>query len=111
MLAAMLYGTYVLFGMLTYIGASFTWFFVPEAKRFTLELDVTFGSEGTAQADRETMEEINIEIGLTRMFRGDLGGLGVRWLRLRRIMGGAYGDLYLISSGAMVRPTPLVAVL
>lgn len=31
------YGTYVLFGLLTYLGAAFIWFFVPETKRLTLE--------------------------------------------------------------------------
>lgn len=37
MLTAMPYGTYILFGMLTFIGAGFIWFFVPETKRLTLE--------------------------------------------------------------------------
>lgn len=37
MLAAMPYGTYILFGILTYLGAAFIWFFVPETKRLTLE--------------------------------------------------------------------------
>lgn len=32
--------------------------------------DVIFGSEGTAQADFERMEEINQEIGLTQMLQG-----------------------------------------
>ncbi|KAI0599104.1 putative hexose transport-related protein [Biscogniauxia sp. FL1348] len=68
------YGTYVLFGVLTFIGAAFIWFFVPETKRLTLEeMDVIFGSEGTAQADFERMEEINREIGLTALIQG-LGG-------------------------------------
>lgn len=31
--------------------------------------DVIFGSEGTAQADFERMEEINREIGLTAILR------------------------------------------
>ncbi|KAI0881391.1 general substrate transporter [Annulohypoxylon maeteangense] len=68
------YGTYILFGLLTFMGAAFIWFFVPETKRLTLEeMDVIFGSEGTAQADFERMEEINREIGLTAMLQG-LGG-------------------------------------
>ncbi|TGJ87574.1 hypothetical protein E0Z10_g1227 [Xylaria hypoxylon] len=68
------YGTYVLFGLLTFLGAGFIWFFVPETKRLTLEeMDVIFGSEGTAQADFERMEEINREIGLTAMIQA-LGG-------------------------------------
>ncbi|KAI2627933.1 general substrate transporter [Hypomontagnella submonticulosa] len=70
------YGTYILFGLLTFMGAGFIWFFVPETKRLTLEeMDVIFGSEGTAQADFERMEEINREIGLTAMLHG-LGGNG-----------------------------------
>lgn len=32
---------------------------------------MVFGSEGTAQADFERMEEINAEIGLTQMLRGE----------------------------------------
>lgn len=69
------YGTYILFGLLTFMGAGFIWFFVPETKRLTLEeMDVIFGSEGAAQADFERMEEINREIGLTAMLQG-LGGI------------------------------------
>ncbi|KAI5857415.1 putative hexose transport-related protein [Durotheca rogersii] len=65
------YGTYILFGLLTFIGAAFVWFFVPETKRLTLEeMDVIFGSEGTAQADFERMEEVNRDIGLTSMLQG-----------------------------------------
>ncbi|RYP24322.1 hypothetical protein DL765_000586 [Monosporascus sp. GIB2] len=68
------YGTYILFGLLTFMGAAFIWFYVPETKRLTLEeMDVIFGSEGTAQADFERMEEINREIGLTALIQG-LGG-------------------------------------
>lgn len=37
MLESITYGTYILFGLLTYIGAAFIWFFVPETKRLTLE--------------------------------------------------------------------------
>ena len=33
-------------------------------------MDVIFGSEGTAQADFERMEEINREIGLDTLLRG-----------------------------------------
>ncbi|KAI2467625.1 general substrate transporter [Annulohypoxylon bovei var. microspora] len=71
MLSKIGYGTYVLFGILTFMGAGFIWFFVPETKRLTLEeMDVIFGSEGTAQADFERMDEINREIGLTAMLQG-----------------------------------------
>ncbi len=37
MLNGISYGTYILFGLLTYTGAAFIWFFVPETKRLTLE--------------------------------------------------------------------------
>ncbi|EGS22305.1 putative hexose transport-related protein [Thermochaetoides thermophila DSM 1495] len=74
MLEGITYGTYILFGLLTYLGAAFIWFFVPETKRLTLEeMDVLFGSEGTAQADLERMEAINNEIGLTQLLRGEQG--------------------------------------
>jgi sugar porter (SP) family MFS transporter len=72
MLASITYGTYILFGVLTIMGAGFIWFFVPETKRLTLEeMDVVFGSEGTAQADVERIEEINREIGLTQALHGE----------------------------------------
>ncbi|EHL01078.1 MFS general substrate transporter [Glarea lozoyensis ATCC 20868] len=70
MISGISYGTYLVFGILTFIGAAFIWWFVPETKRLTLEeMDVIFGSEGTAQADFERMEEINKEIGLDRLTR------------------------------------------
>lgn len=71
MISGISYGTYLIFGILTFGGAAFVWFFVPETKRLTLEeMDVIFGSEGTAQADFERMEEINKEIGLDSLLRG-----------------------------------------
>ncbi|RDL31050.1 putative Quinate permease [Venustampulla echinocandica] len=71
MIASISYGTYLIFGSLTFLGAAFIWKFVPETKRLTLEeMDVIFGSEGTAQADFERMEEINKEIGLDSLARG-----------------------------------------
>jgi MFS family permease len=42
MLDGITYGTYILFGLLTYMGAAFIWFFVPETKRLTLEEMVRF---------------------------------------------------------------------
>jgi sugar porter (SP) family MFS transporter len=66
------WGTYVLFGLLTFLGAAFIWFFVPETKRLSLEeMDIIFGSEGAAQKDQERMAEINQEIGLTALMYGD----------------------------------------
>ncbi|KAF9770161.1 hypothetical protein IL306_012317 [Fusarium sp. DS 682] len=70
LLASLTYGTYILFGVLTYIGAAFVWFVVPETKRLSLEeMDILFGSEGTAQSDLERMERINNEIGLNQLLR------------------------------------------
>lgn len=37
MLESIGYGTFVLFGLLTFLGAGFIWFYVPETKRLTLE--------------------------------------------------------------------------
>ncbi|KZM27816.1 uncharacterized protein EKO05_0011017 [Ascochyta rabiei] len=65
------YGTYILFGLLTFVGSGFIWFFVPETKRLSLEeMDIIFGSEGTAQKDQERMAEINQEIGLAAIMGG-----------------------------------------
>ncbi|KAH7123013.1 general substrate transporter [Dactylonectria macrodidyma] len=73
MLTSMTYGTYILFGALTYLGAAFVWFYVPETKRLSLEeMDLIFGSEGVAQADAERMEEINREIGLHQILHRGL---------------------------------------
>lgn len=74
MIEGISYGTYLIFGILTFLGAGFVWFYVPETKRLTLEeMDVIFGSEGTAQADFERMEEINKEIGLDALLRNANG--------------------------------------
>lgn len=65
------YGTYILFGVISLIGAAFIWFFVPETKRLSLEeMDIIFGSEGTALKDQERMAEINQEIGLAAIMSG-----------------------------------------
>ena len=37
MISGITYGTYLIFGILTFMGAAFVWFFVPETKRLTLE--------------------------------------------------------------------------
>jgi hypothetical protein len=76
MISGISYGTYLIFGILTFGGAAFVWYYVPETKRLTLEeMDVIFGSQGTAQADFERMAEINREIGLDAILRrGDTSG-------------------------------------
>lgn len=71
MLSGITYGTYILFGVLTFIGAGFIWFFVPETKRLSLEeMDIIFGSEGTSAADTERMLEIERQIGLYDLVHG-----------------------------------------
>jgi hypothetical protein len=71
MLTSMKWGTFVFFGVLTFIGSAFIWFYVPETKRLTLEeMDIIFGSSGVAVADQERMRAINKEIGLDRLVRG-----------------------------------------
>ncbi|KIW07733.1 uncharacterized protein PV09_01663 [Verruconis gallopava] len=65
MLKGMRYGTYIFFGLLTFGGAIFIWWFVPETKSLSLEeMDIVFGSVGIAARDREIMNEINVELGL-----------------------------------------------
>ncbi|KAF9886813.1 hypothetical protein FE257_011060 [Aspergillus nanangensis] len=65
MLADIRYGTYIFFGLITFLGALFIAFFVPETKQLSLEeMDVIFGSEGTAVSDFERQAEISREIGL-----------------------------------------------
>ncbi|KAK7703174.1 hypothetical protein SLS57_011058 [Botryosphaeria dothidea] len=82
MLTGMTYGTYIFFGLLTFGGAALSfkkniltpgsiWLFVPETKNLTLEeMDILFGSVGTAEADKERMREVNREVGLEEIVRG-----------------------------------------
>lgn len=73
------YGTYLLFGILTILGAGFVWFYVPETKRLTLEeMDVVFGSEGTAEKDMRRMEDVRRELGLDLILGGSDSGDGAR---------------------------------
>ena len=74
LLSDITYGTYILFGMVTTLGAAFIWFLVPETKRLTLEeMDTIFGSEGAALKDQERMADINRELGLTNFTDGSSG--------------------------------------
>lgn len=74
MLSSITYGTYILFGLVTTLGAAFIWFVVPETKRLTLEeMDTIFGSEGTALKDQERMADINRELGLANLADGSSG--------------------------------------
>ena len=71
------YGTYIFFGLLTFMGAAFIWFFFPETKGLSLEeMDILFGSQGVAAADAERMREINREVGLEEFVHGSVSGPG-----------------------------------
>lgn len=75
MLTHLTYGTYIFFGLLTFGGAAFIYFFFPETKGLSLEeMDTLFGSVGFAAADEERMREINKEVGLEQVVReGSVG--------------------------------------
>lgn len=71
MLTHLTYGTYIFFGLLTFMGAGFIWLLFPETKGLSLEeMDILFGSVGFAAADAERMREINKEVGLEDAVRG-----------------------------------------
>ena len=71
MLNTMQYGTFIFFGLLTFLGAFFIIFFTPETKCLSLEeMDVVFGSAGVAAADAERMADINREVGLNDILGG-----------------------------------------
>ncbi|EMC94708.1 hypothetical protein BAUCODRAFT_73879 [Baudoinia panamericana UAMH 10762] len=70
MFTGMTYGTFILFGVLIFMGAAFIWIFFPETKGLSLEeMDILFGSVGVAAADAERMREINREVGLDDIVR------------------------------------------
>jgi hypothetical protein len=71
MLEKLTYGTYIFFGLLTFMGAAFIYFFFPETKGLSLEeMDNLFGSVGFAAADEERMREIAKEVGIEDAVRG-----------------------------------------
>jgi len=71
MLEHLRYGTYIFFGLLTFGGAAFIYFFFPETKGLSLEeMDILFGSAGAAAADAERMREIAREVGLEDVIKG-----------------------------------------
>jgi len=68
MLEHLRFGTYIFFGAFTFLGALFIAFAFPETKGLSLEeMDVLFGSVGTAQRDNERWAEVHREVGLTDM--------------------------------------------
>jgi hypothetical protein len=68
----MVLGAFIFFGALTFLGAGFIWFYVPETSRLTLEeMDTIFGSTGLAKSDADRMEQIQREVGLTALIHGN----------------------------------------
>ncbi|KAF1841536.1 MFS sugar transporter-like protein [Cucurbitaria berberidis CBS 394.84] len=68
MLEHMKYGTYIFFGLLTFLGAAFIYFYFPETKGLSLEeMDVLFGSVGTAEREKERWREVHAEVGLAEL--------------------------------------------
>jgi sugar porter (SP) family MFS transporter len=68
MLEKMTYGTYIFFGLLTFGGAAFIWLVFPETKGLTLEeMDILFGSVGTAAREKERLAEVHQEVGMAEL--------------------------------------------
>ncbi|KAG8992509.1 hypothetical protein FRB94_011536 [Tulasnella sp. JGI-2019a] len=69
MLKHMRFGTYILFGGLTYLSAAFVYFFLPETMNVSLEeMDVVWGDDSrTSAADLARLGRIHDSIGLTRL--------------------------------------------
>lgn len=64
--------TFIIFGVFSFVGGLYIWFFVPETSGKTLEeMDEVFGSEAIAAADAERLSRIHKEIGLTAYLHGD----------------------------------------
>jgi len=66
------FGTFIFFGVFSFLGGLFIWIFVPETKGLSLEeMDYVFGDEtgASSKADRERQEAINARIGLTAYYK------------------------------------------
>ncbi|KDQ59188.1 hypothetical protein JAAARDRAFT_655322 [Jaapia argillacea MUCL 33604] len=69
------FGTFVFFGVFSFLGGLFILFFVPETKGLTLEeMDELFGSEALAVVDQERHAAISKRIGLDQYAAGVAGG-------------------------------------
>jgi len=73
MLKHLRFGTYILFGVLTYLSAAFVWFILPETKNVSLEeMDIVWGDDSRTSAnDLERLARINERIGLTKLAHAD----------------------------------------
>lgn len=71
MIKSMGWGMYLFFAVWLALGAAFVYFIVPETNGKTLEeMDMVFGSI-TAQEDKEALDAVRAEVGLTRLLRGE----------------------------------------
>jgi hypothetical protein len=71
MIKSMEWGMYLFFAVWLALGAVFVYFIVPETKGKTLEeMDMVFGSI-TAQEDKEALDTVREEVGLTQLLRGE----------------------------------------
>jgi len=74
MITHLSYGTFIFFGLFSFLGGLFVLFFVPETKGYSLEeMDVVFGDTsvegmGTAAADKARMDKIHQRLGLDKEF-------------------------------------------
>lgn len=70
MIVHLSYGTFIFFGLFSFLGGLFVLFFVPETKGYTLEeMDTVFGDTsaggiGVAEADKARMAKIHQRLGL-----------------------------------------------
>jgi MFS family permease len=78
MMTNITYGTFLLFGILSFMGGFYIWFFVPETKGLTLEeIDEAFGdTAGVASKDSARQLAIANRIGLTALLEGRSSGAG-----------------------------------
>lgn len=69
------YGTFIFFGLFSFMGGLFVWFFVPETKGYSLEeMDAVFGESATggrAAEDQSRLLEIYRRLGLDKLAHGD----------------------------------------
>jgi sugar porter (SP) family MFS transporter len=76
MITSLTYGTFIFFGLFSFLGGFFIWFFVPETKNLSLEeMDLIFGSAGLSAADAARTAEIAREVGLTDLLAGHGAGI------------------------------------
>ena len=69
MLATMKWGTYIFFAAFCLLAVGFTWFFIPETRRKSLEdMDVVFG-DTAAHEEKERLFEIAAQLEGRRLSR------------------------------------------